>query len=77
MKINTPRLTRVGLGAALALMLSMDVEAAPMSYSSAPSISTSDGSIVKVTTRVRVRRHHRRVPRQMVHRHRPMPHRAN
>ncbi|TPV98224.1 MAG: hypothetical protein USCAAHI_02349 [Beijerinckiaceae bacterium] len=77
MKIIIHRLAGVGFGAALAIMLSVDVEAAPMNTSRAPAeILASDGLVMNVTTsRVRVRRRGHRTPRQMVHRHRAPVHR--
>jgi|HubBroStandDraft_6_1064221.scaffolds.fasta_scaffold879410_1 hypothetical protein len=81
MKINIHRLAGVGFGAALAIMLSVDVEAAPVNTSQGPSeISASDGLVMQATTRVRVRRGWRRghrTPRQEVRRHRAPVHRAN
>ena len=78
MKINIHRLAGVGFGAALAIMLSVDVEAAPVNTSQGPSeISASDGLVMQATSRVRVRRRGHRTPRQMVHRHRAPVHRAN
>ena len=78
MRMTIHRLAGVGIGSALAIMLSVDVEAAPMNTSQAPAeISASDGLVVNVTTRTRVRRRGHRVPRQMVHRHRAPVHRAN
>jgi len=62
-----------GIGFVLTIMLSMDVEAAPINMPQNPAqISESDGLVIKaVTSRVRVRRHRgHRVPRQMAHRHR-------
>ena len=80
MRINIHRLAGVGFGAALAILLSVDVEAAPVNTSQGPSeISASDGLIMQATSRVRVRRGWRRghrTPRQMVHRHRAPVHRA-
>ncbi len=77
MKINIQRLAAVGFGAALAIMLSVDAEAAPVNTLQGPAeISASDGLVVKVASRVRVRRSRHRVPRQMVHRHRAPVHRA-
>ena len=78
MKMNIHRLSGVSFGAALALMLSFDVEAAPVNTSQGlAEISASSGLIMPVTTsRVRVRRHRGvRTPRQMVHRHRAPVHR--
>jgi hypothetical protein len=76
MRMNIHRLAGVCFGAALAIVLGVDVEAAPMNTSRAPAeISVFDGSAVKVTSRVRVRRRGHRVPRQMVHRHRAPVHR--
>ena len=73
MKINISRLAGAGFGALLAIMLGMDVEAAPVNTSQGPAeISASDGLIVKV---VRVRRSRTRTPRQMTHRHRGPIHR--
>jgi hypothetical protein len=78
MRMNIQRLAGVCFGAALAMVLSVDVEAAPLNISQAPAeISASDGLVVQVTSRVRVRRRGHRVPRQMVHRHRAPVHRAN
>jgi hypothetical protein len=74
MKINIRRLAGVGFGAALAIMLSVDVEATPVNTWQGPAeISASDGLVVKVASRVRVRRSRHRTPRQMVHRHRRVP----
>lgn len=75
MKLNIQSLAGAGFGAALAIMLSVDVEAAPVNTSQGPAeISASDGLIVKA---VRVRRSRHRTPRQMVHRPRRLPvHRA-
>jgi hypothetical protein len=74
MEINIRRLARVGFGAALAIMLSVDVGAAPMNIWQGPAeISASDGLVVKVAHRVRVRRSRHRTPRQMVHRQRSVP----
>jgi hypothetical protein len=74
MRMNIRRLAGASIGAALAIMLSMDVEAAPLNTSRAPAeISTSDGLVVQVIVRVRRRGH--RVPRQMAHRHRAPVHR--
>jgi hypothetical protein len=76
MKLNIQRLAGVGFGVALAIMLSVDVEAAPVNTSQGPAeISASDGLVVQVS-RVRVRRSRHRTPRQMVHRHRAPVHRA-
>ena len=78
MRMTIHKLAGAGIGAALAIMLSVDVEAAPMNTSQAPAeISASDGLVVQVTTRTRVRRRGHRVPRQMVHRQRAPVHRAN
>ena len=80
MKINIRRLAGVGFGAALAIMLSVDVEAAPVNTSQGPSeISASDGLVMQATSRVRVRRGWRRghrTPRQEVRRHRAPVHHA-
>jgi hypothetical protein len=80
MKINIHRLAGVGFGAALAIMLSVDVEAAPLNTSQGPSeISASDGLVMQATRRVRVRRGWRRghrTPRQEVRRHGAPVHRA-
>jgi hypothetical protein len=74
MEINIRRLAGVGFGAALAIMLSVDVEAAPMITWQGPAeISASDGLVVKVVSRVRVRRSRHRIPRQMVSRPRRTP----
>lgn len=73
MKINFQKLAGAGMGAALAILLSVDVEAAPMPLSQDLSeFSVNDGLIVNVVaSRVRVRRHRGvRTPRQMAHRHR-------
>jgi hypothetical protein len=78
MKINIHRLAGVGFGAVLAIMRSVDVEAAAVNTSQGPSeISASDGLVMQATSRVRVRRRGHRTPRQMVHRHRAPVHRAN
>jgi hypothetical protein len=75
MRMNIRRLAGASIGAALAIMLSVDVEAAPLNTSRAPAdISTSDGLVVQVFVRVR-RRHGHRVPRQMAHRPRGPVHR--
>ena len=51
MKISVHRLAGAGIGAALPLMLSVDVEAAPMNTSRAPAeLSAFDGSVVKDAT---------------------------
>jgi hypothetical protein len=80
MKRNIHRLAGVGFGAALAIILSVDVEAAPLNTSQGPSeISASDGLVMQATSRVRVRRGWRRghrTPRQEVRRHRAPVHRA-
>ena len=80
MKINIHRLAGVGFGAALAIILSVDVEAAPLNTSQGPSeISASDGLVMQATSRVRVRRGWRRghrTPRQEVRRHRAPVHHA-
>jgi len=74
MRMNIQSLAGVCFGAALAIVLSVDVEAAPLNTSRAPAdISTSDGLVVQTIVRVRRRGH--RVPRQMVHRHRAPVHR--
>jgi hypothetical protein len=74
MRMNIQRLAGVCFGAALAIVLSVDVEAAPLNTSQAPAeISASDGLVVQAIVRVRRRGH--RVPRQMVHRHRAPVHR--
>ncbi len=74
MRMNIRRLAGASIGAALAIMLSMDVEAAPLNTSRAPAeISASDGLVVQVIVRVRRRGH--RVPRQMAHRPRGPVHR--
>ena len=71
-------LAGVCFGAALAIVLGVDVEAAPVNISQGPAeISASGGLIVQATSRVRVRRRGHRTPRQMVHRHRAPVHRAN
>jgi hypothetical protein len=76
MKINFHRLAGVGFGAALAIMLGVDVEAAPMSTSQAPAqLTASSGLVTNAASRVRVRRGVRRTPRQMTHRHRAPVHR--
>jgi hypothetical protein len=78
MKINIHRLAGAGFGAALAIMLSVDVDAAPLNIAQAPAeISAFDGLVMQATSRVRVRRSRHRTPRQMVHRHRAPVHRAN
>jgi hypothetical protein len=78
MRMTIQRLAGVCFGAALAMVISVDVEAAPVNTSQGPAeISASDGLVVNVTTRTRVRRRGNRVPRQMVHRHRAPVHRAN
>ena len=47
MKRNIHRLAGVGFGAALAIILSVDVEAAPLNTSQGPSeISASDGLVM-------------------------------
>lgn len=57
-----------GIGLALTIMFSMDVEAAPINMPQNPAqISESDGLITKAFVRVRRNRGHR-VPRQMAHR---------
>ncbi len=74
MRMNIRRLAGASIGAALAIMLSMDVEAAPLNTSRAPAeISASDGLVMQVIVRVRRRGH--RVPRQMAHRPRGPVHR--
>jgi hypothetical protein len=78
MRMTIHRLAGVCFGAALAIVISVDVEAAPLNTSQGPAeISASDGLVVNVTTPTRVRRRGHRVPRQMVHRHRAPVHRAN
>ncbi len=75
MKINLHRLAGTGFGAALAIMLSVDVDAAPLSIAQAPTqISAFDGLVTQAWVRVRRRRGHR-VPRQMAHRPRGQIHR--
>ena len=57
MRMNIQSLAGVCFGAALAIVLSVDVEAAPLNTSQAPAeISTSDGLVVQVFVRVRRRR---------------------
>jgi hypothetical protein len=74
MKINLHRLAGMGFGAALAIMLSVDVDAAPLSIAQAPTqISAFDGLVTQAWVRVRRRGH--RVPRQMAHRPRGQIHR--
>ncbi len=75
MKINLHRLAGTGFGAALAIMLCVDVDAAPLSIAQAPAqISAFDGLVTQAWVRVRRRRGHR-VPRQMAHRPRGQIHR--
>jgi len=75
MKINLHRVAGTGFGAALAIMLSVDVDAAPLSIAQAPTqISAFDGLVTQAWVRVR-RRHGHRVPRQMAHRPRGQIHR--
>ena len=48
MKINLHRLAGTGFGAALAIMLSVDVDAAPLSIAQAPTqISAFDGLVTQ------------------------------
>lgn len=78
MRMTIQKFAGVCFGAALAMVISVDVEAAPLNTTQGPAeISASDGLVVQVTTRTRVRRRGHRVPRQMVHRHRAPVHRAN
>jgi hypothetical protein len=64
MKRIIHRLAGVGFGAALAIILSVDVEAAPLNTSQGPSeISASDGLVMQATSRVRVRRGWRAIVR--------------
>ncbi len=78
MRMTIQRFAGVCFGAALAMVISVDAEAAPLNTSQGPAeISASDGVVVQVTTSTRVRRRGHRVPRQMVHRHRAPVHRAN
>ena len=54
MRMTIHKFAGAGIGAALAIMLSVDVEAAPMNTSQAPAeISASDGLVVQVTTRTK------------------------
>jgi len=76
MKINLHRLAGTCFGAALAIMLSVDVDAAPLNIAQVPTqISAFDGLVTQAYTSVRVRRRGHRTPRQMVHRHRAPVHR--
>ena len=52
MKINLHRLAGTGFGAALAIMLSVDVDAAPLSIAQAPTqISAFDGLVTQAWVR--------------------------
>lgn len=76
MNIKFHRLAGAGFGAALAIVLCADVEAAPMIPSQNPvKLYSFDTPVVKTATSVRVRRRGHRVPRQMAHRHRGTIHR--
>lgn len=74
MRRTIHRLAGAGFGAALAILFSVDVEAAPVNVSRAPAeVSSFDGLVTQAATSVRVRRRGHRTPRQMIHRHRRVP----